>query len=359
MAFLYVYSPSDFVTGLPNESGSNAAGSRPFPLTLKPGAVPTLIEVTDNESKFDELDTTQELTNAVDIDGMTLAAGTSIHTAYDLINTTTGHKVTSLHFGGDGYEQGAVHGLVSTVELVPGTVYTFNINRSSVNQENYYDDYVACFTAGTRIATQRGLVNVECLRVGDLLETADHGFQPLRLVLHRQISSEELHAKPNLLPVLISQGALGMGLPVRDLQVSPQHRFVANSPIVARMFDQAEVLVAAKKLTALSGIYVDKNVEDVTYFHLVMDRHEILFAENAPTESFYSGPMAIAGLSAEARDEMEAIFPELLDVETPPCAVREMPSSKLQRKLVERHYRNEKPVFFAAEWFPNTMAKAS
>jgi len=343
---------------LPIESGASAAGSPTFTLTLKAGAVPTLIEVTDNESKFDELDTSQELTNTVDIDGASFAAGTSIHTAYDLINTTTGHKVTSLHFGGDGYEQGAVHGLVSTVELVPGTTYTFNTERTSVNQENYYDDYVACFTAGTRIATQRGLVNVECLRAGDLLETADNGFQPLRLVLHRQIQSDELRAKPNLLPVLISQGALGQGLPMRDIHVSPQHRFVANSPIVGRMFDQAEVLVSAKKLTALSGIYVDKDVETVTYFHLVMERHEIVFAENAPTESFYSGPMALAGLSAEARDEIEAVFPELLEVETLPCAVREIPSGKLQRKLVERHNRNGKSVFSAAEWCPAPMAKA-
>ena len=112
--FIYVYSPSDFIGGLPNEAGGAASGSPTFNLQLVPGATPTLIEITDNEAVFDEIDGSQSLTNSVNIDGTAYGAGTTVHTAYDLINTGSGHKVTSIHFGGNGYEQGAVHGLVST-----------------------------------------------------------------------------------------------------------------------------------------------------------------------------------------------------------------------------------------------------
>lgn len=344
MAFLYIYSPSDFVTGLPDEAGAQADGTPTFTLTLIAGAVPTLVEITDDETIFDEVDATQELTNAVTIDGTTYAAGTTINTAYDLLNSTTGHKVTSFHFGGDGYQQGAVAGLASTVPLVPGTSYTFDSERTSHNQANEYDDYVACFTTGSRIETQRGQIEVQNLRVGDMIQTADNGYQPLRLVLGRCLSLGDLHASPNLLPVRISQGALGQGLPARDILVSPQHRFLINSAIVERMFGGVEVLISAKKLTALPGIYLARDVTQIEYFHLVLDRHEIVFAEQAATESFYCGPMAIAALSPAAQQEMRTLFPELSSGDFTPVVAREIPDNNLQTQIAERHERNGKFV---------------
>ena len=40
MPYLYIYSPSDFVGGLPDESGAQAAGTPTFTLTLKAGRSP-------------------------------------------------------------------------------------------------------------------------------------------------------------------------------------------------------------------------------------------------------------------------------------------------------------------------------
>lgn len=348
MPYLYVYNPSDFVGGLPNESDAQASGSPNFVLTLTPGATPTLIEVTDDDLIFDEVDLSQVLTNAVNIDGSNVAAGTSINTAYDLINTTTGHKVTSFHFGGDGYQQGAVDGLVSTIPLTAGSSYIFNSERTSHQYNNAYDDYVACFVAGSRIATQQGLKDVGDLAAGDMIQTLDHGFRPLRVILKRHLTRTDLHAKPNLLPVRISKESLGQGVPKRDILVSPQHRFLANSPIVKRMFGTAEVLISAKKLTMLPGISVAREIEDVVYYHLVLDRHEVVFVEGAPTESFFCGPMAILGLSAAARDEIELLFPKLKLTAPVSRTARQIPSSKRQSKLALRHERNEKFVLARA-----------
>ncbi|SOH93995.1 Hint domain-containing protein [Monaibacterium marinum] len=344
MYYLYVYSPSDFVSGLPIESGAQAAGSPTFSLTLKAGATPTLIKVDDDEAVFDEVDGTQSLDGAVTIDGNSFADGTTINTAYDLINTANGHKVTSFHFGGDGYQQGEVDGIASTVLLTPGTTYTFNTERTSHQMNNLYDDYVACFTAGTVIATQRGPVAVQDLVTGDMIRTLDRGYQPLRLVLQRHLSAAELIARPKLCPILIEAGALGQGMPCRDLRVSPQHRFLANSPIVQRMFGESEVLISAKKLTQLPGISEMAGCTGVTYFHLVMDQHEVVFAEGAPTESFYFGPMAIRGLGDDARQEMVELFPDMVLEGFVPSGAREIPCSKRQSQFAWRHERNGKSV---------------
>lgn len=301
MPYLYVYSPSDFVGGIPAESGAQAAGSPTFTLTLVPGAQPTVIEVTDNDAVFDEVDGSQVVTTTVVIDGVTIPAGTSINTAYDLINTATGHKVTSFHFGGDGYQQGAVDGLVSTVELQPGQSYTFNTERTSHQQNNAYDDYVACFTPGTRIATPDGQRVIETLAAGDLVETLDSGAQPILWV-----GRTEVAATGRFAPIRVAPGVLGNR---RALLLSPEHRVLRRDAQVQLLFGADEALVAVK--TLVDGRNVTR-VEGgrITYLHLLLPRHEIVFAEGAMAETLLPCETALHGASrdAAAHDEARALF---------------------------------------------------
>lgn len=300
--FLYVYSPSDFVTAPPIESGAQAYGSPNFTLVLKPGATPTLIEVTDDETVFDEVDSTQSLTNSIDLDGTTYAAGTTINTAYDLINTTTGHKVTSFHFGGDGYGQGAVHGIVSTVEMVPGVSYSFDTERTSHNANNQYDDYFACFGKGSLIETDHGPVGVENLSVGDMVKTQDHGFQPIRWIAGRK-----LRAIGKMAPIVFAKGAIGN---TKELRVSPEHRMLIEGAQAELYFGQEKVLVAAKHLCDGDRIYSSTG-GDITYYHFMFDCHEIVFANDIPSESFLPHEPALSALDKDTQAEIHAIFPQL------------------------------------------------
>ena len=52
----------------------------------------------------------------------------------------------------------------------------------------------------------------------------------------------------------------------------------------------------------------------VTYVHLMTERHEVIFAEGIATETFWPGPEAIRGLSAEDLRELLYLFPELAAV---------------------------------------------
>lgn len=300
--FIYVYSPSDFISGLPNELNGAAQGSPTFNLQLVPGATPTLIEITDNDAVFDEIDNSQSVTNTVTIDGITYPAGTTVHTAYDLINTGTGHKVTSVHFGGDGFEQGAVHGLVSTVPLVPGVNYSFNQERSSWGQNNEYDDYVACFAQGMRIDTPKGPVAVEDLRMGDMVLTKDNGAKPIVW-----IGSREVAARGSFAPVVISAGALGND---SDVVVSPEHRILMTGAAVELAFGDDEVLVAAKHLVNHDRIY-RRTGDKVRYFHVMFDAHEIISSDGVYSESFLFSELALSGFEAAQAAEINALFPEL------------------------------------------------
>lgn len=349
MPYLYIYSPSDFVQGLPDEQSAAAAGSPTFTLTLKEGATPTLVFVNDDDAVFDEVDSSQTIADTLDLDGTSYAAGTSINTAYDLINSSTGHKVTAFHFGGDGYQQGAVQGLTSTVAMTPGTSYTFNQERTSHQQDNQYSQYTACFTPGTMIETAEGPRAIETLRPGDLIETRDHGLQPLRLLPSRHISAEELRQRPNLRPVRIRADSLAPGVPERDTLVSPQHRILSQSLIARRLFGKDEVLVAAVALTKLPGIEKAEDLDEITYIHLVLDEHQIVTGDGLASESFYCGPNAMQSLSPEALAELQAVFPDMKDWapgHMPPRA-RPFALGAGRRELVRRHARQDRSLLEA------------
>lgn len=341
MPFLLVYAPSDFVTAPPAEVGSAAGGLTPFRLTLRAGATGTRIEITDGDPVFDEVDASQVLTTSATIGTTTYPAGTTVFSAYDLINSSSGLQVTSVHFTGDGYRTGAVQGIISNRPLEPGVTYTFNVNRTSYLQNNRYDRFVSCLARGTMIRTESGPVAVEDLQVGDLVDTCDHGPQPLRLKLSRRIGGAELARHRSLRPVHIAAGAMGAGLPSRDLLVSPQHRMLIESPICKRMFGKVGVLVAATRLTDLPGIYVDEEIGEVEYFHLVFDQHEIIYADGAATESFLPGPLAMDALADEARSEFHAIFPQMESWRS----ARKIPTGRRQRRLISRHRKNQRALF--------------
>ncbi|WP_282181605.1 Hint domain-containing protein [Aliiroseovarius marinus] len=202
---------------------------------------------------------------------------------------------------------------------------------------------VTCFTAGTLIETPCGPVAIERMCAGELVLTAD-GVKAVRWIGQSPVSRMQLAANPKLFPIRITAGALGVGLPKRDLLVSRQHRMLVQSPIARRMFGTSDVLVHAIKLTALPGIYVDQSVAEVTYYHMLFDDHQVVYAEGAPSESLYTGPEALKAISDEARDEVLALFPELADRDYTPEFATFAPDGKRQKKLVARHLKNGKPL---------------
>ncbi|CAN0606230.1 unnamed protein product [Ectocarpus sp. 12 AP-2014] len=140
------------------------------------------------------------------------------------------------------------------------------------------------------------------------------------------------------------KGALGNGLPTRDLLVSRQHRILACSPIAQRMFGQPEILLAAVRLTELPGIYVDTSVRKIDYVHILLDAHEVVFAQDAPVETLYLGDRAKEALGARAMEEIALIFPDLSARGDDVCLAHKVPCRERQARFVERVAKNARQV---------------
>jgi Ca2+-binding RTX toxin-like protein len=174
------------------------------------------------------------------------------------------------------------------------------------------ENVIPCFTPGTLIATPKGEVPVESLRAGDKIITRDNGIQEIRWTGAKHLDWAALSANPHLKPILIRQGSLGNGLPERDMLVSPNHRMLVANDRTALYFAEHEVLVAAKHLTGAKGVQAVDSM-GTSYLHFMFDRHEVVLANGAWTESFQPGDQTLKGMGNAQRNEIFELFPELRD----------------------------------------------
>jgi hypothetical protein len=268
-------------------------------------------------------------------------AGNDTLSGGDGADTLDGGADRDLFFGGigdviDGGEAGDDHDTLNLAAL--GGAAMTNVIYSSPDQEagtvevldgsgavigtlafTNIENVIPCFTPGTQILTDQGEKPVESLHVGDRVLTRDNGYQTLRWVGARSLSQHDLAASPNLNPVRIRAGALGAGLPERDMTVSPQHRMMISGPRAEMLFGEHEVLVAAIHLVNDQSI-LRARPQSVTYIHLLFDQHEVIRGDGAWSESFQPGDMTLQGMESAQRDEVLTLFPELAQGAAYPAA---------------------------------------
>ncbi|KAJ01408.1 Hint domain-containing protein, partial [Sulfitobacter mediterraneus] len=160
------------------------------------------------------------------------------------------------------------------------------------------------------ITTPTGVLPIEDLRIGDLVETLDHGPQPIRYIV-----DGSFRAAGDFAPIRFEAGSIGNDQP---LEVSPQHRMLISGWKAELFYEQASILVAAKHL--VNGHSVRQVFSGtVRYIHLLFDRHEIIFGQGVPSESYFPGHARNIA-EAATENELYSFFPELRDM--PPADQR-------------------------------------
>jgi hypothetical protein len=132
----------------------------------------------------------------------------------------------------------------------------------------------ACFCEGTRILTPAGEVAVENLVEGGMVITSDGEDAPIKWIGRRRIDLGRHPQPERVQPVRIAAGALGEGVPSRDLFLSPDHALLLNG-----------FLVPAKALVNGANI-VQLNRRGVVYYHVELAAHSVIFAERAAVETY-------------------------------------------------------------------------
>ncbi|MCP1551032.1 MULTISPECIES: Hint domain-containing protein [Methylorubrum] len=135
--------------------------------------------------------------------------------------------------------------------------------------------YTACLVRGTHVATPDGERQVEHLRIGDLVMTVTGESKPVLWIGTRRYEGAFIAGNRTALPVTVLAGALGDGLPLRDLSLSPCHALLIN-----------DVLVPAGRLVDGVAVIQASTVDSVDYFHIELDDHDVVLAEGVGAETF-------------------------------------------------------------------------
>ncbi len=136
---------------------------------------------------------------------------------------------------------------------------------------------ITCFITGTMIATPAGEAAIETLSIGDMISTADGRSVPVKWVGRKTIASHVM-LPAKALPVCISAGAFGNGLPHRDLYLSADHGMIVDGMVV-----NAGALVndATIRFVDLADMPAE-----FTYWHIETEAHDEILANGAPAETF-------------------------------------------------------------------------
>jgi Hint domain len=229
--------------------------------------------------------TTNTATLATDTPALTFSGdgigGTHMYETFHLAQSGTSYTLTStstttgepqtLTFTWTNHDPKFLN-TASIVEADSG--HTFSILHTDTN---HLMSVPVCFAAGTLIRTPRGDVAVETLKAGDLVETASGELRPVKWLGHRKVSCRA-HPDPRVLfPVRVARDAFGPNRPSQDLYVSTGHSICIDLC--------GEVLIPASNL--INGATIAQiEVDEVSYWHVELDSHDILVANNLPTESY-------------------------------------------------------------------------
>jgi hypothetical protein len=285
--------------------------------TVEYNAAGTIVAVTS----FDLVATENNVSTTFTSAGTLPYANPNAQGDYELHSLAqTGNNETALYLDWNGLSPAALN--------TPGSTQVTSIKDAegqdvTLASTGVVTSSVVCFMPGTRIATPAGEREIETLAVGGAVSLADGGVGTIRWIGRQTVSTR--FADPlRVLPIRISAGALGEGLPVRDLLVSPCHAVRLDG-----------VLVQAGALVDGVGIYREAEVPEVfIYYHVELSGHELLLAEGVPAESFVDN---IDRMNFDNWDEHQALqagVPAVLEMDLPRVkAARQLPR-QLRERLV-------------------------
>lgn len=230
-----------------------------------------------------------------DTNGTLLASGQTYDEQYHTIASPSGDticlEVIEIN--------GVVVGHITDTALDVGVCYlqtdTGNIDAASGLAYSTFAN-VPCFAQDTQLTTDGGEMPVDWIRTGDRILTRDHGYQPVLWIDRILIHSRDLAERPDLRPIRVTKGCAGNGFPTHDLLLSPEHRVLLKSYQIEMLFGCDEVFTPIKAITNDAKIAQTQPDQDVFYYHILFEDHEIIQAEGMWVESFFTDKRALAAL---------------------------------------------------------------
>jgi len=172
-------------------------------------------------------------------------------------------------------------------------------------------DTPICFLRGSMIETVSSSIPVELIATHEsLISFTESAIEVAWIGYQRR--TPEFAAFQDYLPVKISAGAVDDNVPIRDLYLSPDHAVLIDGYLI-----HAKALVNGKTIVQMT-----EWEGDIEYYHIETEKHEIIFAEGLPCETF------IDNVSRAQFDN----YAEYLELYPYTRAMRELPLPRVRHR---------------------------
>jgi Hint domain len=202
-------------------------------------------------------------------------------------------------------------GYANTSATPPDSVtldYTFDDGSATATASVQAFVGIACYCAGTLILADHGEVAVETLQIGDRVITASGVARPIKWIGKRSYGGRFIMGRKDILPICFKTGSLGDGVPKRDLWISPHHAMYLQG-----------VLIEARDLVNELTVTQAEQVDEVEYFHIELESHDVIVAEGALSETFVDDDSRSMFNNAH---EYKGLYPDAAVAEARYCAPR-------------------------------------
>ena len=156
----------------------------------------------------------------------------------------------------------------------PGAVAGLQLQVSTDQAQIAQLEVGMCLARDTHVLTDRGEVLVQDLEVGDLVVTpyGSSECMPVRWVGRQSFAGTRMVYNQ---PVLIRAGALGDGLPHRDVRLSADHSLFVDGHLVTVRLLVNEISIIAETCHT-----------EIEYYNPEFDQHTVLIAEGMEVETY-------------------------------------------------------------------------
>lgn len=134
---------------------------------------------------------------------------------------------------------------------------------------------IPCFLKNTMISTEKGKCPVQNLKIGDLVITQDQTPHKIKWIGHRTYRQPYRPSDRAVFPIRVSKSAFEHNIPSADLFISPEHSVLLD-----------DFLIPIKYLVNGKSIRIIDTLEEISYYHIELERHDIILAEDTPVETF-------------------------------------------------------------------------
>ena len=187
-----------------------------------------------------------------------------------------------------------------------GSLY---IGQSTAPAIPLFEDAFSAMTHGSLIQITMGLIAVEDLQPGDMINTASGEAAELTWVGTSTFSPADAGKRTPLIRIM--PDALGQSRPERSLTVGPGARIMHTPAALRGIADGKQLLTPAAKL--VDGV----NVIEITpptatrMFHICLSRHAVINVDGIEMETFHPGATAPREVSHSLRDRFISLFPRI------------------------------------------------